>query len=134
MDANIIISSVRWILAELVRETQAISVDEAIKTVKILTNIDYPIVWEVNNKKRILNIKLTYKEKILVLLYSNFPDQMNYSTLFSNIEHSNTSNFKKLLKKMHKEKFIEFDEKQDIISISPKGSEFVYKNIDLTKI
>lgn len=132
MDASIIVSVSKWILAELVRLLHNISLEEAEKYVENIITKEYPLIWEVFSKKRVLDTDLDYKQKSLVLLYAEYPTPLKEKQLFDWIEYSNSSLFRsQILLPLHKIKLVEYDKNTKDILISPKGIEFVEKNIDL---
>jgi hypothetical protein len=64
-------------------------------------------------------------EKTLVLLYSN-PGAMEENSLLLSLEHSNASVYRRdILRKAHKGRLLEYDEKARTVLISPLGSQRV---------
>ena len=131
MDAIAVLYMCKWILAELIRIFHKIDIETASKAVEIIIDRTLPIVWQVGNMKRILKTDLTMREKSLVLLYHiNAP--IPEASLVSWIEHSNPSVYRRdVLRKLHKEKLIEYNENQRTGLISPIGIRFVEENINL---
>lgn len=117
MDASFLLSSTKWIIAELFRIFSKIDIIEAQKIIESITNKEIDLLWNINGKTRILNKNLKCCDQILVNLYVN--NTMGINQLIENIEYSNKSTFKNILKKMHKERLIEYD--GEICVISPKG-------------
>lgn len=131
MDANAVIYMSKWILAELIRVFHNVDIKTASSTVDIIVERLLPVIWEVNGKIRVLNTKLTMKEKSMVILYYSVKS-INESSLVEWVEHSNTSAFRRdVLRKLHKDKLIEYDDKRRTITISPKGINFVEESINL---
>lgn len=118
MDANILLYDAKWILAELFRICSKLSIEESQEIIDSIINKEIDLLWKINGKTRILNQKLKCNDQILILLYSN--NKMNIDDLIKNIEYSNKSTFKKILKDLHKKRLIEFDGTN--CTISPKGS------------
>jgi hypothetical protein len=58
MDAEFVLHSAQWVMAEFVRIFHGLSTDEATATVDALVERTTPLIWEVNGKKRILNTDL----------------------------------------------------------------------------
>ncbi|MFQ5730282.1 MAG: hypothetical protein ACE5GN_07970, partial [Waddliaceae bacterium] len=88
-----------------------------------------PIIWEVDGKLRVLETKLTMKEKTLVLLYHS-SGGVKEADLLQWVEHSNPSVFRRdVLRKAHKKKLIEYDETAGHVQISPKGISCVEESI-----
>lgn len=132
MDATLIVNISKWVLSELVRLFHSISLSDAQTIVENLTVKEYPVVWDIFDKKRVLNNKLNYNEKTLVLLYSIYPNPALEPKLVYWLEYSNPTAFRKhVLVPLHKERMIEYDSISKYIVLSPKGVKFVEENIDL---
>lgn len=132
MDATIVVASSKWILAELIRILHTVSVQEASEIVEHLVTKEYPIIWDVMDKKRILDTSLDFNQKVLVLLYSTYPNPVHEKDLVYWVEYSNPSVFrKKILLPLHKDKMVEYDPDSKYILISPKGVKYVEDNITL---
>ena len=125
MDALQVLEMSKWLIAELVRIFHGIKAEEAQAVIEGLIDRTYYTVWEVGGKKRDLNSEHSKKESTLTLLYSgNKP--LSLADLFRWTEHSNMSSYKKdVLKPLHKNRFIEFDESSGLIQISPLGMRYV---------
>ena len=132
MDSVAIVYISKWIMSELIRVFHSLSTSEAQNVIEKIVEREIPIVWKVFDKKRILNPALSTEEKTLVLLHSEYPNEINEKNLFSWVEYSNPTTYKKILCKLHKEKFIEYDRKNSLITLSPSGVKFVEQKIDLT--
>lgn len=127
MDANILLYDAKWILAELFRVCSKLSIEESQAVIDSIINREIDLMWKINDKTRILNQKMKCNDQILILLYSN--STMNVDDLINNIEYSNKSTFKKILKDLHKKRLIEYDGIN--CTISPKGliqAEQIIKN------
>ena len=127
MDANILLYDAKWILAELFRVCSKLSIEESQAVIDSIINREIDLMWKINDKTRILNQKMKCNDQILILLYSN--STMNVDDLIKNIEYSNKSTFKKILKDLHKKRLIEYDDIS--CTISPKGliqAEQIIKN------
>ncbi|MFA6462011.1 MAG: hypothetical protein WCV90_07135 [Candidatus Woesearchaeota archaeon] len=132
MDASLVVSISKWILAELVRIFYAVNLQEANTIVEHLVAKEFPIVWDVLNRKRILDTSLDFNKKVLVLLHSCYPNPVNEKNLLYWVEYSNPSFFRtKILIPLHEEKMIEYDNNSKYILISPKGIKFVEEKVPL---
>lgn len=125
IDAATIVRLCDWILCELIRVYHALSLEEAQALVDALSQREVPEVWEVAGKKRVLKQNLDYKQKALLLLYTNPDNGVLTEDLFSWVEHSNLTVFRRILKELHKSKDAEYDEENDIVYISPLGTKEV---------
>ena len=111
MDAVVTLEMSKWIMADLVRSFHAVTTTQAAAVIEALVERNTPVVWEVSGKRRILNTSLSFREKMLVLLYSQ-SDPMPESDLLSWIEHSNASVFRRdVLMPAHKARLIEYNQK-----------------------
>lgn len=118
LDATLILSSVKWVLAELIRINSALNPDETGYLVEQVVERSVEGVWEENNITRILVDGLTLKEQIMFLLYAT--KEVTDKRLLDIIEYNNQAYFKKTLRQLHKDRFIEYKESGECI-ISPKG-------------
>ncbi|MBL0767829.1 hypothetical protein JI743_03320 [Sphingopyxis sp. DHUNG17] len=129
MDATVVLSITQWIMAELVRLFHTVSTEEATEIVNSLVDRTFPLLWKVGDKVRILDPNMSAKDKCLALIYGSIGPQ-NVRFIVDSIEYSNITQFKiKVLKPMHKSKLIEYDRKNESVSISPLGTAYVEKNI-----
>jgi len=134
MDATCVLYMSKWIMAELVRLFHGIDTKSAEAAIDLIVERILPVVWDVDGKKRILNTKTTMKEKTLLLLYQCSTHSLAEQDLFEWIEHSNLSNYRRdVLRVLHTEKLIEYDESKKCVYLSPKGSTMV-ENIILPKL
>lgn len=124
MDATVVLYCSKWLLAELIRFFHNTDVTTATKMVESIIEKEIPIVWHVNDKKRVLNNKLTMKDKTLLLLYSeNGP--VNEVDLVLWVEHTNSAVYRRdILTAGHKAKLWEYDRKLKTITLSPVGIEY----------
>lgn len=125
MDAVCVLQMSKWIVAELVRVMHHRPVDEAAEIVDALVERETPLIWKVGGKLRVLDTKLSMKEKALVLLHST-AGPMADTDIIDFIEHSNASVFRRdVLRPAHKARLIEYDEGSGNVTISPLGIELV---------
>lgn len=117
MDATYILYTTKWVLAETIRLATNLSLSDTQKLLDSIVERNIDILWKNNSLKRVLNPKIPSKEQILVLLYDESP--LKAIQLQEIIEYKNLSNFTKILKELHKARFIEFDSTN--CKISPTG-------------
>lgn len=129
MDATVVLYCSKWILAELVRVFHDLSTDGAAKVVESLVEKEIPIIWEVNQKKRVLKAGMSMKEETLLLLYSeNGP--VSESNLVSWVEYSNAAVYRRdVLIPGHQKRLWEYDKASKEVRISPLGIEYVENNL-----
>jgi hypothetical protein len=129
MDAIAVVYMSKWLLAELVRIFHDVEIAVAQQTVEKIIEILSPIIWEVDGNLRILQTNLTMKGSTLLLLYHS-QNELDESKLIQYLEHSNPTVYRRdVLRKLHKDRFIEYNEKNKVCRISPKGIEYVEKEI-----
>lgn len=123
MDAVCVLQVSKWIVAELIRVLHHLPIDEAAELVDAIVERETPLVWKVGDKLRVLDTKLTMKQKALVLLHAN-AGPVGECELVSWVEHSNPSVFRRdVLRPAHKARFLEYDAETSMITISPLGIE-----------
>lgn len=125
MDAVCVLQMSKWIMAELVRVLHQLPVDEAAAVVDALVERETPLVWKVGGKMRVLDPKMSMKDKSLVLLHAT-AGPVAEADLFGWVEHSNASVFRRdVLRRAHKAKLLEYDPSAKTVEISPLGVEHV---------
>ena len=119
-----------WIVCELIRIHHGLSLEEAQDIVDGLSVRQLPTIWEVGGKKRILKDGLKTRDQVLLLLYSSPDSAVLVEDLCDWVEYSNPALFKsKLIRSLHKERFVEHDKDTDSVVLSPKGAGHVEKNL-----
>jgi hypothetical protein len=129
MDATLILYSTKWVLAEFIRQTSGMSVPDTQMVVDTIIERRLSVLWKRNGLTRVLP-KLETREQILVLLYDENDQSMG--KLQNAIEYKNITNFRKILKRLHDARLIEFAG-DETCTISPKGivaAEEIIRNID----
>lgn len=123
MDAEYVVHSAQWVMAEFVRIFHGLDVIDATATVDALVERTAPIIWEVGGKKRILKTDLPLADKALVLLYSSTgPQQDKVLGDWLELDSKALSNFKaRVLKPLHCKKWIEYA-KDGSVTLSPLGT------------
>jgi hypothetical protein len=124
MDASCVLQMSKWIMAELIRVLHEQPVDEAAVLVDAVVEREVPLVWKVNDKMRVLDPDLSYKDTTMILLHA-VAGPVKESDLFGWAEHSNASVYRRdILKKGHKARLLEYDEATRTVEISPRGVEY----------
>ncbi|MCX6009352.1 MAG: hypothetical protein NTW48_04875 [Chloroflexi bacterium] len=131
MDAIAVLYMSKWLLSEIIRIFHDIDTQTATDIVDTLVDRTIPIIWQIGNKNRVLKTDLTMKDKTLVLLYQQ-QGGVPEVDLVSWVEHSNASVYRRdILRKLHADRLVEYDEKNHIITISPTGIRYVEESIEL---
>lgn len=130
IDTETIVRISDWIICELIRIYHNLSLEEAQSIVDKISEKSMPEIWEVAGKKRILKNGLSYREKVLLLLYQSNENFEFVTDLFDWAEYSNFSMFTKaVIAPLHKEKLVEFDQQTEIVHLSPIGIKEVEEKI-----
>jgi hypothetical protein len=112
-------------VAELIRVLHNRPVEEAAAIVDALVERESPLVWKVGEKLRVLDTKLSMKDKALILLHAT-SGQLEDRDVIDFVEHSNASAFRRdVLRPAHKAKLIEYNETEGVVTISPLGTAYV---------
>jgi hypothetical protein len=119
MDATFILYSTKWVLAELVRLNSTLSSDETLALTSSIVERELDLIWKKDGIVRILETNMSKSQQVLVLLYDE--NTQTEENLRKAIEYSNPTDFRKILTKFHKERFLEYNSKQRICSITTKG-------------
>ena len=131
MDAVAVLYMSKWVVAETVRIFHDVTTAEATAIVDALVERTIPLIWEIEGKHRVLNPKLTAKEKTLVLLYQ-LRGQVAEADLINWIEHSNASVYRRdVLRRLHRERLVDYDKSGRTVVISPTGIRYVEEYVDL---
>lgn len=119
-----------WCLCELIRVFHSLSLEDAQSLLDSVAERQISVVWSVAGKRRILDTKLDFTSKTLLLLYSDTSQALPASDLFSWVEHSNMTVFRRdVLRRLHKQRMIEFDEDLGMVMLSPAGAKRVEDEI-----
>lgn len=122
MDSEYILAVSSWVMAELVRLYHNVSLSEAQNIVEELVETKIPLVWKIGDKYRVLLSNLTARDKTILVLFSMHPNPTTSKSLKESVEYTNITNFRKnILKVLHRKKLIEYDEKRDLVFLSPLG-------------
>ena len=122
MDAQFVLYSVKWVLAEMVRLKSDLSPSETKSLIETITKRTIPLIWHEGEIIRVLDtrIPIKVKDKVLLLL-SHFSDPKTDKELCNMTEYSNFSVFKGQLKALHQKTLINYNPKNGRCTISPTG-------------
>ena len=121
LDATAVYQMSSWVLAELVRIFHGVSTSEAQEIVDSLVERKIPLIWKVEDTKRVLDPSITTKDQVLLLLHQSV-GWVTEKDLFDWVEYSSLSMLKtRVLLPLHKERKIEFEAKNSRARISPIG-------------
>jgi hypothetical protein len=125
MDAELFLRSCKWMVAELVRIFDVVGTDAARSLIDGITERTLPLIWEADGKKRVLNPKLSHRDKALALAYSSQAG-VTAKQICSWAGYSNLSRYRSgIIADLHNEALIDFDAKTDHIILLPTGAKYV---------
>jgi hypothetical protein len=124
MDSTYIMSAADWVMAELIRliAVPTVTPDECQGMIDTLVQRRLPVVFEDGDIRRVLNTKLTTPQQVLVLLYHE-SGPVSDKDLQAWTEYANSTNFRTLLRRLHRDRLIEYREK--VCKLTPLGTSTV---------
>lgn len=114
MDATVLLGNAKWVLAELLRMASTLSFQETQEAIDSIMCRETSVVWDTGTSLRILDTRMSAKDKVLCLLYVK--DRQSELELQTSIEYKNGSEFKKILRGLHKDKLVEYSEGKCMLS------------------
>lgn len=117
IDASYILSAAKWVMAELVRIKSGLTAVETHRIMHRLSHRNVPDTWLVNGKRRLLR-KMQARDEILVHLFEESPQDSE--ELRSAVEYSHKTRFRRILRKLHNERLIEYSGDESC-TLSPRG-------------
>ena len=118
MDATFILYTAKWVLAEFVRLAAGSNPSEAQKLIDAIVERRVGLLWKSDGIVRILENKMPTREQILVLLFDSSPQTT--ASLQAATEYQNKSNFRTLLRQLHKSRLVELSA-DGAVQLTPKG-------------
>jgi hypothetical protein len=128
MDAVFVLTSCNWIMAELVRVFHDVSISDAQGIVDKLVERRTPLLWVGDDVRRILDPKMSLPDQILLFLSSS-PTKTATADLKTWTGYKDAAYFKKVLRSMHKKRFIELASDESTALILPPGDKIASKLI-----
>lgn len=117
LDAVILLYGAKWVLGELIRITTNLPVAEARSIVDRVIERQILSIWQEGEIIKVLDPKASAREQVLLVL--TFIGDRSEDELRAIAEYSNKTNFRKVLKRLHSEKLINFDPAK--CQVSPTG-------------
>lgn len=128
MDATAVLYMSKWLMAELVRLLHGLTTEQASEVVEALVEREVSLVWKWGDKRRVLRTGLTLKQQVLLLLAG--VTEATEAELVCWLEHKRPNDLRKaVLRPMHKDKLVDFDETTKVIRLLPPGVEAAEKLI-----
>lgn len=121
MDATVVVYTSKWLVAELVRLLHVLTTEEATDIVEGLIEREVSMVWTHEDTKRVLPTGLTWKQQTLLLLLAD-TEPVSEADLIRWLEHKSVSDYRKaVLRPMHKDRLIDYNEDKRTIRLLPPG-------------
>lgn len=120
MDATAVLYLSKWLMAELVRLLHTVTTQEASSLVEELVERQIALVWQMGDKRRVLDPTVNQKQQVLILLAGT--TSASEAEMISWMEHKNKGNLRsKVLRPLHRQRMIEFDENDSTLRLLPPG-------------
>lgn len=119
MDSTLILYNVKWVLAEFVRLATGTDPNTTQKMLDSIVERRVGVLWKHQGITRVLESKMDARDQVLVLLFDSSP--LREADLQRIIEYKNTTNFRKILKRLHVSRMIDWTQGGPAF-ITPKGS------------
>ena len=125
MDAEFFLRGMKWVIAEFVRFFSKLSVEDSRAIVESVTARTHGIVWKQDDVRRILDPSKSAAQKTLILAYAE-GRAVSVTDLLKWSGYSTPSRFRReILKGLHKNALMHYDEKADTAQILPPGQRYV---------
>jgi hypothetical protein len=124
MDSEVVLAMSKWIVAELVRLFHSTDVKTATDVVDALVDRTWPVIWEIDGMKRVLDTTLSLTDQTLLLLHSE-PGSINDKDLAKYLEQDRLGNYRRVLDRLHKARAIEWNKTTGMVTLGPPGREDV---------
>ncbi|GAB2679421.1 hypothetical protein [Kribbella swartbergensis] len=128
MDATYVLHAAQWVMAELVRLFHDTDIRTATAVVDVLVDRTLPIIWQVGDARRILDPTLNLTDSTLLLLYGEAEGATD-RRLVSDLEQPRLDNYRRVLRRLHEQRLIEYSAATGIAVISPTGEKYVEERI-----
>lgn len=128
MDAEFVLHSVQWVMAEFVRIFHSVDIATATSVVDSLVERVTPLIWEIDGAKRVLARGLSLADQTLLLLYASTAN-LTDKALANHLEQDRLSNYKRVLVRLHDERSVEYKQQSGAVTLSPLGAAHVEQHL-----
>ncbi|WP_326561615.1 hypothetical protein [Micromonospora sp. NBC_01796] len=128
MDAEFVLHAAQWVMAEFVRLFHGTDLVTATAVVEALVERTLPLIWEVGQVRRILDSRMSLADGTLLLLYASVAS-LSDLRLAKDLEQQNLYNYKRVLKRLHAARMIEYVANSGTVTLSPLGVKFVEERL-----
>lgn len=127
-DSLFVVTCCDWITVELIRLFYSTNLEKAQKMVEGLIQRRNPIVYVIDDFRRVLEPSLSFSDKVLVILNHEYPNKVIDRDLYKWTEHTNFSVFRStVLNPLHKDAKIHW--KNAECQILPPGIKYVEEKV-----
>lgn len=118
MDATYILASCKWILSEIVRASSNLGIAESSEIVSRLSERYIEGFWKNGATERILIPGLSLKQQILFYCLNKIDCDV---ASIVRVTEKDSGYVRRLLKTLHAERFLEFDQESSVVVLTPLG-------------
>jgi hypothetical protein len=121
-DASAVVALANWCVAELIRVTSTLPMEDAQRVVDALAERELPVVWSGAGRKRVLDPKMSRRDQVLTLLYSQLEEATPVEDLCEWVEAPRLDLFKaRIIEPMHADRLVEYDRDTATVVLLPPG-------------
>jgi hypothetical protein len=121
-DASAVAAVANWCVAELIRLTSTLPMEDAQRVVDALAERELPLVWSGAGRKRVLSPNLPRKDQVLTLLYSEPDEATPIEDLCAWVEAPRLDLFRtRVILPMHRQRLVEYDRDTETVILLPPG-------------
>ena len=133
LDATAVYGTASWVIAELIRIFHGVSTEDAQVAVDALSERKVPLVWKIDDIRRIQDAEMSTSDQALLLLHAT-PGWVSERELAGWVDYSSVSMFRtRVLEPLHKARLIEYDRAKARAHISPLGSKGVEEKLVIAR-
>ncbi len=127
-DSNLVMTTVNWVLTEFLRLFYTSTLEEAQELVNEIVERRIPLVWEKEGQLKVLNPKLSLREKTLALLYTKGTEGASDANLRLWVGAASQRYFSEILRRLDADALIH--RSSGNIFITPLGEGWVERNLE----
>ena len=117
MDASIVLHASKWVLAELARLSSILSASETMQMVSRIIERPIQVLWKEGDIVTVLDPSMSTRHQVLVHLLDTSPQ--TEVQLRTKTEYKNSTNFGKILRRLHKDRLVHLD--RTTCHLTPSG-------------